>query len=128
MMRHSPRVQPFTGPGPERRRGHRVEVLGQLHGRVVALKVPILVRDLSSGGFSIEAPLAFPRHAIHTFRFTTAEGREVMVDAESVRCVRASRPDEDSMFVTGFEFVSDGDTNSRQIDSLLETMSEAAVG
>lgn len=128
MMRYSPAVHQFSEPRPERRRGRRVEVLGQLHGRVVALKVPIAVRNLSTGGFSIEAPLAFPRHAIHTFRFTTAEGHEVVIDAESIRCIRASRQDADPVYVTGFEFVGSGEASRGQIDSLVESMSEAAVG
>lgn len=128
MMRYSASVAQSGLPRPERRRGHRVQVLGQLHGRAVALRVPIAVRDLSTGGFSVEAPLAFPRHAVHTFRFTTPEGSEVMIDAESIRCVRASRPDDDPMYVTGFEFIASGDASRVQIDSLVESMSEATLG
>ncbi len=46
---------------PERRTAPRVEVVDQLLGQIVTFPVRLLLRDLGPGGFSLEAPLPFPK-------------------------------------------------------------------
>ena len=84
MMQRSTVAEMPVSPRRERRRGHRVEVLGQLHGHLVALRLPVTVRDIGSGGFSIETPVPFPDRAPHSFRFTTAQDTEAVFRALSL--------------------------------------------
>ena len=109
----------------ERRRSHRVEVLGQLHGHVVALKLPLVVRDIGSGGFSVETPVPFPIDSTHLFRFTTADGHEVRVKAESVRCLRVSPSDAHPAYITGFEFITSDRETKESIGWLVERLADA---
>jgi len=109
----------------ERRQSHRVEVLGQLHGHVVALKLPLVVRDIGSGGFSVETPVPFPIDSTHLFRFTTAEGHEVRVKAESVRCLRVSPSDAHPAYITGFEFITSDRETKESIGWLVERLADA---
>ena len=109
----------------ERRRAHRVEVLGQLHGHVVALKLPLVVRDIGSGGFSVETPVPFPIDSTHSFRFTTADGHEVRVKAESVRCLRVSPADAHPAYITGFEFVTSDRETKECVGWLVESLAGA---
>jgi len=99
-----------------------VEVLGQLHGQTAALRLPITVIDIGSGGFSIETPVPFPDRTPHDFRFTTADGEQVELEAVSVRSARLDRPNEPPVYVTGFEFVLTTDAARKSLDTLVETV------
>src|SRR5690242_11884933 len=115
MMHGSPSVSLPVIPRHDRRRSHRVEVLGQLHGHLVALRVPVKVRDIGTGGFSIETPVPFPDRAPNAFRFTMADGAEAVLTAVSVRSARIDRPNEPPSYVTGFEFVVATDDARRSV-------------
>jgi len=65
-----------------------VEVLGQLHGQTAALRLPITVIDIGSGGFSIETPVPFPDRTPHDFRFTTADGEQVELEVNEIAARR----------------------------------------
>ena len=64
----------------ERRKNPRVELLSDLYGCVVALDLPVLVRDASRGGFRIESECPFPVGSEHSFRFQTG-GRPTTIMA-----------------------------------------------
>lgn len=106
----------------DRRRAARVEVLDHLHGFSVAMKVPIVVREASSSGFSIESPVPFPAGSRHEFRFTTAEGQQVVVEAQSVHTMRVNHPDARPLYVTGFEFDHAERAQVRVIQDLVEKL------
>ena len=107
----------------ERRAACRLEVLDQLNGQLVSMNVPILVRELGAGGFSIESNVPFPIGAHHQFRFTTAAGLAIILEAAVVHS-QPTRPAHGwKRYVTGFSFVHDAihDT-ARDIDILLDAM------
>lgn len=109
-------------PFRSRRRFPRIEVLDLIDGHRVPLDVPLSVRDLSQGGFSIESPVPFPPGTYHHFRFTTAKRHEVSLDATVIHCRLASAgPDGQFTYVTGFEFHSDESTDE-SVASLMDTM------
>ena len=126
MMHRSSAAPLQVGSRQDRRRGHRVDVLGHLHGHLVALRVPVIVRDIGSGGFSIETPVQFPDRAPHSFRFTTALGEETVLTAVSVRSARIDRPNEPPSYITGFEFVMTTETQDA-VETLVETLTATAV-
>jgi len=112
-------------PGVSRRRAPRVEVLGQLHGAIVALRLPVTVRDAGPGGFSIETSLPFPDHAEHQFRFTTQTGETIILSARSVYCLRSSPAADEPRYLTGFEFLPVDESGRARVDSLVDALSGA---
>ncbi len=97
--------------------------MGKVEGQVIPLDVPLTIRDLSEGGFSTESPVPFPPGSHHHFRFTTAAGAEVSLDAVAVHCRLASAgPDGHHSYVTGFEFHGDRTTDAA-VAVLIDTLS-----
>jgi hypothetical protein len=97
---------PFSQP--ERRRTPRTEVLGRIRVRVLsAPDADAIVREMSTGGFSLETRTA-PPHGVHRFEFLLEDEAAVVVSAESVHSARIAQSDGGAIFVSGFEFVPAG--------------------
>lgn len=111
------------GPGRNRRRYPRLEVLGLVDGHLMPLGVPLTMVDLSQGGFSARSHTAFPPGAHHHFRFTTPRRDAITIEATAVHC-RLAQPDADGHvgYVTGFEFVSNTRTDEA-VTVLLDAVS-----
>lgn len=94
----------------DRRRSTRVEVLGRIQGQVVSLDVPVLVREISLGGMSVETPRAFTVAGIQSFLLTLGDGAGIEVHGRVVysRPSGAGGPD---FFVSGIQFVDVDDQN-----------------
>jgi hypothetical protein len=91
----------------EEPRAPRLEVIGQVRGDVVRLNVPLAMRDLSAGGFSIESSVAFHRGSHHQFRFTTAAGIAVVLRGRVVYSRAWGSRNGALGHVTGFAFVAE---------------------
>jgi hypothetical protein len=112
---------PFGDHEASRRKGPRIEVLGQLHGQFVALEMPVLIRNLGAGGFGLEASMAFPVASVQKFRFTTATGTRVVVSAEVKHCHPVQTTDGTARYRSGFIFVHEpGGVTIRAIEALLD--------
>ena len=88
----------------ERRNFPRVKVMSMLHGYWVELDMPVTIREVSLGGFSVESAIPFPVGFDHTFLFSAADGRETLIRA----CCRHARMEETgrgTICVAGFEFL-----------------------
>ena len=102
-----------------------MEVLGQLYGRLVALRLPVTVIDIGPTGFAIEAPVPFPDRTPHAFRLTSEPDVEAVLTAISVRSARLDRPLEPPVYVTGFEFVLADQAARDAVDRLMDSISAA---
>ena len=112
---------PYSELTNSRRRGPRIEVLGQLHGQLVAMNLPLLVRNLGAGGFGVESSIAFPAGASHKFRFTTAAGVAVVVTAQAKHCHELKMEDGTTRYRAGFSFILEpGGITVRTIEILLD--------
>ena len=101
-------------------------MLGQLHGSLVTLEVPLVVLNVSAGGFAIESAVSFPAGAGHQFRFTTAAGTTVVMTAVAIHSRPATSRNGLHHYVTGFEFVRDAnDSTGASVDLLLEAATSA---
>lgn len=99
----------------------RLEVVGQIHGQSLTFNTPLLVRDLSSGGFSVESAVPFSRGSTHVFRFTTNEGASVVLRAQAMHSRPISGTSFPERFTTGFQFLNPDDEQAgRSIDTLLD--------
>lgn len=118
-------LPPSPRPSRSRRRFPRIEVLGLVDGQRVPLDVPLTVRDLGEGGFSVESQVPFPPGSHHAFRLTTAADDQLTLTATVVHCRLASASaDGHFTYVSGLEFHSD-DASDPAIAALLDTISSA---
>ena len=91
----------------DRRRSPRVELLGQLHGRVVPYDVNVTVRNISLGGMSIESPFPFPVGVSHDFRLTLGDESSVRLRGAILRCDSERAADGSTYFLTGIRFLDE---------------------
>jgi hypothetical protein len=109
----------------ERRTSPRLEVVDQLHGQLVTWNVRQTLRELGSGGFSTEGPILFPKGAQHLFRFITAGGVQVVLQAAVAHCRPAGDFQDVPSYITGFSFVQDGSADvAVKIEVLLAAMTD----
>jgi PilZ domain len=107
----------------ERRRSPRVEMLGRLHGHVVSLGVPVIVREMSLGGLSMETTFAFPVGAIHEFRLKLGDGATVQLRGKVVYSRETPRPDGPSAYVSGVQFIDDEPSDgTATVDEILDRL------
>ena len=104
----------------DRRRYPRVTILEELHSQFVSIDVPVRTCDISLGGFSIEAPVAFPVGAEHEFLFTREDGLFVLLTARAMHCRPATNRPGANSYVTGFEFVREDARTTRAVEELME--------
>jgi hypothetical protein len=112
----------------ENRKAPRLELMERIHGHLTSLDVKVVVREISLGGLSIEAPLYFPDGAVHEFRLTLGDGSKVIVRGRAAH----SRPYTDeatgnATYVTGFEFVEDQTQAAPELGDLVDRVTARAV-
>ena len=90
----------------ERRKNPRVQILGKLHGHIVALDVPVTVSEISLGGMRIETDIAFPIGSMHAFQLTLGDGSVVRVTGRAVHCRRVAHDNADR-YETGIQFADE---------------------
>ena len=91
----------------DRRRSPRVELLGQLHGRVVAYDVSVVVRNVSLGGLLLESTFPFTVGVVHSFRLTLGDDSSVELRGTILRCTEETGPDGAQRYVVGVQFVDE---------------------
>ena len=87
----------------DKRQAERVPMLGELHGEVMVFQ-PMLVRDISRGGVTVETRFPLQIDSLHDIRLTLVD-RLVVVKGR-VAHSHISDVDQDIvMYRTGLEFV-----------------------
>ena len=89
----------------ERRTSPRVEILGTLHGHIVALNLRIAVLEMSRGGMRIESEIAFPVGSHHAFQLTLVDESVMSLAGRVVYSRRA--PGYEPKYITGVQFTDD---------------------
>jgi len=108
----------------ERRTHPRLEVLGRIHGGVVALDVPLTLLNMSAGGLSVQTPFRFPIGATHDFRFKWGDHAPIVLRAQVVHTLRATREGE-VIYVTGLEFTGKDRADIQQaIKAVMDVLSQ----
>jgi c-di-GMP-binding flagellar brake protein YcgR len=93
-------------------------VVARIYGHIVSLNLPTTLLDLSTGGFLMQSPVAFPVGAVEEFRFTT-EQVDIVLRARVVRILTASRSD-GVAYMTGLKFI---DLDEEQRDTIARLVS-----
>jgi hypothetical protein len=92
--------------GKERRRSPRFEVLGRVLGTLVSVDLPVRVRDVGLGGFSVETVEPLDTGVVHPVRFTAMDDWSAVLPATSLHCRPSVAPDGTPRYVTGFAFAT----------------------
>jgi hypothetical protein len=107
--------------GAERRRYPRVTLQSPLYAHLGSGNQPFLVREVSSGGFSIEADRSFAVGTEHTFQFEIPSGPAARVKTLCRYCTLVSRDGEPRSYMSGFEFLPQPSQNLRPILGAIAT-------
>jgi hypothetical protein len=105
----------------DRRRSPRVEVIGKVQGRVVSLDVPIVVREMSLGGMSVESPTAFEVGAVTDFLLTLGDGAGIEIYGRTVY----TRPLEGTLeprFLSGIQFVDQDEATRQPVSGIMSKL------
>jgi hypothetical protein len=105
-------------PNAERRTTPRIELVGEINGRVLPFKLPVVLLDLSPGGFALASPVPFERHAEYTFIFN-GKHPHGPIRAKDVHCLRVSHGTTDASYVAGFSFILDEPADRQLVDNLI---------
>ena len=107
----------------DRRTNPRIELLGEINGQVMPFAMPVVLLDLSSGGFAISSPVPFARHAEYTFKFSGTRPHGP-IRAKDVHCLRVSHGTTDVSYVAGFSFVFHKPEDQGVVDGLIAEAQE----
>jgi hypothetical protein len=106
--------------GANQREAERVPILGELHGEMMVFQ-PMLIRDVSKGGVTVETRFPLQIDSLHDLRLTLGD-RSVVVKGR-VAHSRISDVDQDAvLYRTGLEFVEPSAPVVAAITDFLETV------
>src|SRR5262249_50972563 len=105
--------------GAERRRDPRLDVLGELHGYIETLGIPLIVRDLSLGGCSIETHQPLESGSTQYIRIDVYDSISVTLQARVAHSSRAAGADRPTRYISGMQFL---DADRNQVGELLGFM------
>lgn len=107
-------------PGGDKREAERVSILGELHGEVMVFQ-PMLVRDVSRGGVTVETRFPLQIDSLHDVRLTLGD-RSVVLKGRVVHA-RISDVDQDTvLYRNGLEFVEPSQAVAAVIAEFLDTV------
>ena len=110
----------------KKRDSERVPMLGELQGEMMVFQ-PMLVRDLSRGGVTVETRYPLHLDSLHDIRLTL--GNMPMVMKARVVHSRISEVDQDVVtYRTGMEFVEVTDRAAKAISDFLDTVKADRTG
>lgn len=109
------------------RRSPRIDVRNRLRGYLVTLDRPVVLRDLSLGGFSVESDDPLPS-GTHIVRIQEGDRWSVTVTAASRHRQSSDRDDGSIRHVMGFEYADQSVDTQQIIRVLFERLAADAPG
>src|SRR5262245_51354950 len=90
-----------------RRKSPRFETLGRVLGHLIDADLPVRVREIGFGGFSIETMEPVALDVVQQVRFTAFDDWTSICQARSLHCRPSCAADGSPRFVTGFQFADE---------------------
>ena len=112
--------------GAERRRHPRFPASNRLVGTLLAQNLPVRIRDIGAGGFSVETMEPVKTGSTEPVRFIASDDWSAVLDARSLHCRPSVSPDGLPLFVTGYAFVNSG-TADRAVLTLIEKVTSVRM-
>jgi len=104
----------------DKRQAERMPMLGELHGEVMVFQ-PILVRDISRSGVTVETRFPLQIDSLHDVRLTLA-GKSVVVKGRVVHSHISDVDQDIVVYRTGLEFVEPSSAVHGAISDFIETV------
>ena len=99
----------------------RITEVRDVFGTLLPLGEPLVIHDLSRGGFAIISPFEFLPDTEHRFAFVLSSGHWVRVNASTTHCERIEDIGGDARYCAGFSFSSASPQDELAIDVLADT-------
>lgn len=107
----------------DRRQDTRIELLGEINGQVMPFALPVVLLDLSPGGFAIASSVPFTPNAEYTFQFNGTRPHGP-IRAKDMHCLRVSHGTTGASYVAGFSFVVLLPSDKEVVDDLIAEAAE----
>jgi hypothetical protein len=104
---------------PERRRYPRFAASERLAGHLLDADLPVRVRDIGLGGFSVETMTPLEAGTEHRVRFISRDDWSTVLPARIANTRPSCAPDGSPLFVSGFAFTSEDKPETRQTVQIL---------
>jgi c-di-GMP-binding flagellar brake protein YcgR len=118
----------MTSPSrDERRQFPRIRVFQELQSRVMPIEDEFRVHDISLGGFAVESPIGFVPGTDHQFEFTMIDGRQAVLHATNVHCLRINRGDQSPTYFAGFAFERVHAEDRQAIEDFVNAVTNAVM-
>jgi hypothetical protein len=108
-----------SAPSVERRKHPRFAAAGRLAGHLIEPDLPVRVRDIGLGGFSIETMAPLPTGVDHRVRFISHDDWSTILQARIANCRPSCAEDGSPLYVAGFAFVDDGAPETKRTVAVL---------
>jgi hypothetical protein len=109
----------MTQPPNERRRYPRFAASDKLAGHLLDQDLPVRVRDIGLGGFSIETMAPLEEGIEHRVRFVSRDDWSTVLPARLANCRPSCADDGSPLFVAGFAFSADDTADTKQTVQIL---------
>jgi len=103
----------------ERRRYPRFGAADKLAGHLLDQDLPVRVRDIGLGGFSIETMEPLPEGVEHRVRFVSRDDWSTVLPARIANCRPSCAADGSPLYVAGFSFTGDERPETRRTVQIL---------
>ncbi len=113
-------MAPMSQPSSqERRRYPRFAALEKLAGHLVDQDLPVRVRDVGLGGFSIETMAPLEPGTEHRVRFVSRDDWSTVLPARLSNCRPSCADDGSPLFVSGFAFSEEDKAETKHTVQIL---------
>jgi len=106
-------------PDLERRRYPRFGASGKLAGHLIDQDLPVRVRDVGLGGFSIETMAPLEPGTLHRVRFISRDDWSTILPARLSNCRPSCADDGSPLYVSGFAFSADDRPETKRTVQIL---------
>jgi len=119
---------PVAAPSVERRKHPRFAAAGRLAGHLLEQDLPVRVRDIGPGGFSVETMAPLEEGKEHRVRFISQDDWSTVLPAKLANCRPSCAEDGSPLYVAGFAFVDgDGVDTKRTVAVLVEKVTDVKL-
>lgn len=109
----------MSAPSVERRKHPRFAAAGRLAGHLLEQDLPVRVRDIGLGGFSVETMAPLPAGGEHRVRFISQDDWSTVLPAILANCRPSCAEDGSPLYVAGFAFVDDDAPETKRTVAVL---------
>lgn len=112
---------------PDRRRYPRFAALEKLAGHLIDQDLPVRVRDIGLGGFSIETMEPMETGTEHRVRFVARDDWSTVLPARIANCRPSCADDGSPLFVSGLAFTEDKPETKQTVQILIEKVTSVRL-